>query len=546
MSSGGLLPVDSGECYKVIQPYLPQHDGEIELVPGDIVTNAKDLSNGWTLGRNASRDTVGIFPSGFIINEKDADDAEETEVKTPIEAPPVLDLAKERAKSQERQIIPPPIAPKPVVLTGQNPPQQNRNQRNKDFHKDTTGIPHTYERLGNSREGTPILSHPNDVYEDDLLSVLENGGGDTDLDDFTSGGSLPNQKRGAKSGFPAARKPHMFVRPNPSKNLFRDQSDSASKLATSDSDMPDSPMSGGGNKNYGASTHSTPVAKQQQQQLRLGMTPPPTRQGMVARERHPSGQEEPMDIDQPGTSGVIVNTHPSDDHSSPGLTSLEQTERQNARNENLHRNSPKAPHGGDGDLSESKFYQDYRTLECPVSEAPIHSVKYKPILKNRNGTYYGSPGRAGEIYYQQREEEQRSARIVLSVVAGLSFGLVLFLWMNYALGYSIMVSMIATIAIALLLCILFAASRLCRCVGALLLPSLCTTRGRLAFLIIITGFLLDGPVSNVYNNMVEVSRSMSCSAEQSYNQSMLLLQVPLSLSLSLSLSKFSFLFFCPL
>ncbi len=65
----------------------------------------------------------------------------------------------------------------------------------------------------------------------------------------------------------------------------------------------------------------------------------------------------------------------------------------------------------------------------------------------------------------------------------------------------------------------------CRCVGALLLPSVCTTRGRIAFLVIITGFLLDGPVTNVYTNMAEVSRSMSCSAEQSYNQSMLLLQV---------------------
>ena len=494
------LPVDSGECFKVIQPYLPQHDGEIELVIGDVITNAKDLSNGWTLGRNASRDTVGIFPSGFIVNENEED---ETDVKTPIEVntPTVLDIAKERAKSQERQIAP-PIAPKPAV--------QIRNNQNKDFHKENTGIPHTYERLS-SREGTP--THPNDVYEDDLLSALE--AGDNDLEDFNSG-SLPNQKKGKSF----ARKPHMFVRPNPSKNLFRDHSDSASKLATSDSDMPDSPMSGG-NKNYAASTNSTPVAKQQ---IRMG-TPP--RQQSQPRDRRPSNnhvQEEPMDIDQPGTSGVIVNRateDPAGDHSSQGLTSLEQTERQNARNETIHRNSPKMPR--DGKLPDSKYYQDYRTLECPVSEGL--SVKYKPILKNRNGNYYGSPGRGGEIYYQHREEEQRSVRLVLSVVAGLLFGLVLFLWMNYALGYGMMVSMFVSISIAVLLCILFAISRLCSCVGALILPSICTTRGRIAFLIIITGFLLDGPITNVYINMAEVSRSMSCSAEQSYNQSMLLLQV---------------------
>ncbi len=186
----------------------------------------------------------------------------------------------------------------------------------------------------------------------------------------------------------------MFVRPNPSKNLFRDQSDSAAKLATSDTDMPDSPMSGG-NKNYAASTNSTPVAKQQ---LRMG-TPPRNQHGGSPRMRNASGQQqevEPMDVDQPGTSGVIVNRATAEagpgagDHSSPGLTSLEQTERQNARNENLHRNSPKIGRGGavdPEDLSESKFYQDYRTLECPVSDGPVNSVKYKPILKHRHGEY---------------------------------------------------------------------------------------------------------------------------------------------------------------
>ena len=74
-----------------------------------------------------------------------------------------------------------------------------------------------------------------------------------------------------------------------------------------------------------------------------------------------------------------------------------------------------------------------------------------------------------------------------------------------------------------MLIILFIASRLCRCVAALLLPSICTTRGRVAVLILVTGLLVDGPIKSVYFNMAEMSRSMACSAEQAHNQSMALL-----------------------
>ncbi len=506
------LPPDSGESYKVIQPYLPQHDGEIELVIGDIITNVKDLNNGWTLGRNASRDTVGIFPSGFIVDEIDEDD---TEVKTPIDVddlPAVLNIAKERAKSQERA-VPPPVAPKPGVV----PPVKNTH--NQDFHREHPGPPHTYERL-HSREGTPIGGNPNDPYEDDLMNALE----DSELEDYITN-SLKKGNRG---------KPHMFVKPNPGKSLFRDQSDSAAKLAMSDSEMPDSPMSGG-NKNYGASTNSTPINRPQSvvanvQQGRLIGTPPTVKHvvkiGDARKGRDPIITDQVVPVELPGASGTLAPTSrdqsgPHEDQTSPGLTSLEQTERQNVRNENIHRNSPKLPQKG----ADGRFYQDYRTLECPV-DGPLKGVKYKPILKNRsNGHYYGSPGRAGEIYYTQQKEDKTVSRLVLSVVAGLLLGLVLFLLMNYALEYSVMISLITSIAVAVILCIFFAISRLCRCVGALLVPSICTTRGRIAFLIIISGFLLDGPVTNVYLNMAEVSRSLSCSAEQSYNQSMLLLQV---------------------
>ena len=96
--------------------------------------------------------------------------------------------------------------------------------------------------------------------------------------------------------------------------------------------------------------------------------------------------------------------------------------------------------------------------------------------------------------------------------------------MCYHLDYSLVTSAVCGLVSAVLLLVLFAVSRLCRCLAALLLPSLCTARGRIAALLVITGILVGGPVRNVYLNAHEMSRSMACSAEQAYNQSMTLLE----------------------
>lgn len=54
-----------------------------------------------------------------------------------------------------------------------------------------------------------------------------------------------------------------------------------------------------------------------------------------------------------------------------------------------------------------------------------------------------------------------------------------------------------------------------RCVAALMLPTLCTSKGRGAIYAIIIGLLLSGPIQNIYSNSEETSNSMSCSAEVS-------------------------------
>jgi hypothetical protein len=70
--------------------------------------------------------------------------------------------------------------------------------------------------------------------------------------------------------------------------------------------------------------------------------------------------------------------------------------------------------------------------------------------------------------------------------------------MHYYLTYSFLVTVITASIIEVLLMALLAASRLCRACVAISLPMLCTSRGRVAYLIIVTGFILGGPVRDVF------------------------------------------------
>jgi len=69
--SAPTTPISPGSpltsLYQVIIDYIPEHDGEIGLVFGDVISTIKDLGNGWTLGKNVSNgNVVGIFPSTCV------------------------------------------------------------------------------------------------------------------------------------------------------------------------------------------------------------------------------------------------------------------------------------------------------------------------------------------------------------------------------------------------------------------------------------------------------------------------------------------------
>jgi len=180
-----------------------------------------------------------------------------------------------------------------------------------------------------------------------------------------------------------------------------------------------------------------------------------------------------------------------------------------------------------------RYYRDYRNIEVPQRES---SVLSEPISQRHPGFHsYRDEEMAGrsQMHGCKTEDcrekslgklDNKSYRLICSIIVGQLSGFILFVWMFYHLNYAFLIAAIVAGAVAMLLGIFLALSRVCRCTAAVLLPSICTTRGRLAFIVVISGFLLGGPVSNVYVNMSEISRSMSCSAEQAYNQTNFLLR----------------------
>ncbi|XP_071486816.1 uncharacterized protein [Diadema antillarum] len=108
---------------------------------------------------------------------------------------------------------------------------------------------------------------------------------------------------------------------------------------------------------------------------------------------------------------------------------------------------------------------------------------------------------------------------VVGFLVGIILGGLLFLGLYYGLAYGLYAALIITAISTIFMSLCLAFTVRARCVAALMVPTICTSRGRAAFLAFIVALLLRGPVHNIYMNANEVSDSMSCSAELAYNQS---------------------------
>ncbi|XP_033628265.1 uncharacterized protein LOC117290812 isoform X1 [Asterias rubens] len=129
----------------------------------------------------------------------------------------------------------------------------------------------------------------------------------------------------------------------------------------------------------------------------------------------------------------------------------------------------------------------------------------------------------GDIFLSHRSEHKLLKRFV-GFLTGLILGGALFLGLLYGLEYSLNASIVIASVSTLLMCLSLALTVRARCVASLMIPVLCTSRGRAAFLAIIVALLLSGPIDNIYKNANVASESMSCSAELAQNQTKLIKQ----------------------
>ena len=129
-------------------------------------------------------------------------------------------------------------------------------------------------------------------------------------------------------------------------------------------------------------------------------------------------------------------------------------------------------------------------------------------------TLAGNPGRSAE---------RRITQWLIAVTAGLTFGLVIMLYMTSCLHCSLPLSIIMSLVSAILTVIVCGLCRAMRCCAAVTLPSLTTTTpGRLAVLIIITTLVVSGPLFNVCVNLRTMSTSLACGVELGRNQTALM------------------------
>ncbi len=557
--------------YRVIQSYNPVHEGEIALTTGDIVSDTKNLGNGWTLGRNVTRDTLGIFPSKFIRPMSDVhsngsspsgpkvsaapqlihslpnsskhpkvalvtkDECYPSRSSTGPRGPrsaqyreehPLVDRHRgDRQESEEPPLPPPPLTPKsksskdkprpPPRTSSSSPPGGGASARGEE------SVP-----LQHTRPAPPIP-----------------GSGSTDTEpDLDAGDLTPGE--GDYSAL-SAKKPHMVVKPNqgsrnstPRPELRPDPRwrNSPMNLVDMESD-PDTPPVG----TNGQAPYALPVVPKVRTahppaKLPLShVTGPDT--GHVTE--HPRMTDSRPDVAAVQTSSLLDLPSMQDRATSPMTVPAEARvtinpnpetipsnvdfERDNLANESMQ-DSPDTPRDKHCDPKKC-YYRDYGPVETQsnvLDGAYQPPLRYKPILKNRHQKVADSKGQ--HIYYKETKDRNRLSILILALLVGLLVGGIVFLWMFFFLGYSLLVAAGICMALFILMTIILSLSRMCRCTLALLLPSMCTTRGRVSFLLILTGFLLYGPVLNIFHNMHEVSSSLSCITDKTYDQTMMLLR----------------------
>lgn len=528
MAQPSIAPAGPGASifYETVADYTAIHDGELDLMSGDVVTDVKDLGNGWTLGRriegtgsvetrpsSSSVVTVGIFPSNCV-------------------QPMLADAAGS--------------CPYVAVAASERCPACCVQDGRTAYHaRWTTAVNCDCGRTADDRQRSAARFNFEQGSDDD----------DDDVDDYRMGlrsygtavvhSSLP-RKPGSQSYLPPQQR-----------RLASTGSSGGLRLGDSEAESEDI--------HCGLVSAASPVLVCRGRELSTEVNkprmivkpnldrsarPPSSTSAEMSRNGRDICYCSPAGYVSSGRSAVpprelpltsrfddwstqrVTSSTDIDDADAPATTSSYCTARRRMSAEPSHKSHSRGvidvPLPAPTPLDRRALSAD---SNCKLSLSGDDGPTLDSRFCDSAGFYRDGSGGFGPPrsvydsgYYARSLIDSRPCRLVMSVVVGHVVGIAVFLWMFFHLNYGPMTAVAVSTTVAVLMCVLLALSRLCRCTAALSAPSLCTANGRVAFVLVATGFLLAGPVTNVYVNMEEISRAMGCSAEQAYNQTMFLLQ----------------------
>jgi len=511
--------------YEAIADYTAAHDGELDLMAGDIVTDVKDLGNGWSLGRrlddagsveprpaSSSRTTVGIFPSdGVQPMVADAASSYSYVVGAAGECCPGCCSVQDGRTAQHARWT--------KCDCGRTDDDRQRSTARFNFvdGSDDDDDDVDVYRLGRRSYGTTVMhdSLPrkpgSQTYLQPQPRRLASTPGPEGLRLADSGAESEDVRCGLVSAASPVlvcrgrelttdvNKPRMIVKPNLDRSNRQVHGGS-----TSTSSVSAETSRNGRDVCYCSPAGFVPSGRSAM---------PPRELALSSRcdnwSTSPGTVVDDADVTTATTSDRCTARNSTEmsyrsrrivDVPLPAPTPLDRRVLSADSNCKLSLSGDDGP-TSDGRCSEAAgLYRDGGGAVCPT----------RSVYENN--------------YYRRSFYDSRSCRLVMSVIIGHLIGVVVFLWTFFHLGYGPLTAVALSSTVAVLTCVLLALSRVCRCSAALVLPSLCTANGRVAFVLVATGFLLAGPITNVYVNMEEISRAMGCSAEQAYNQTMFLLQ----------------------
>ena len=142
--------------------------------------------------------------------------------------------------------------------------------------------------------------------------------------------------------------------------------------------------------------------------------------------------------------------------------------------------------------------------------------RFDKLPKNLNEANAATTRKLSDLNYKlfkSGEDEFRCFKAGFRFLGALLACAVFYILLTYSFGFSLVDAGYTIIVMALLFIFGFVFSKLIRCVVLIMVPSLCTGRGRIIILSVITGILIGGPVQNISSNTTEISTSIACTAD---------------------------------